>query len=287
MVDVFTRVPLKGNLLAVVPDATGLGEDEMLAIARQLNLSETTFVEPAGGNDTDYGVRIFTPRRELAFAGHPTLGTAHALIETGVFKIRGPRFTLRQETLAGIQVVSVETRDHGRTYFVETPAPEIAPGPSIAAAARALGIGPGQIAGEPLTVTSGVTWQVVPLGSVAVARSLVPQPHLIEALARETDAIGMTVFCKDAERPGCKLHVRSFAPSAGVLEDPVCGSGNACVGAYLARTGEPTPLRYVAEQGLELGRDGRVDVQIETLPQSLRVRIGGEAVTILQGELRL
>ena len=287
MVDVFTRTPLLGNPVAVIPDATGLGESEMQSVARQLNLSETTFVEPAGSPGADYGLRIFTPRRELRFAGHPSLGTAHALVEAGVFKVRGPRYNLRQETLAGIQSISVETADRERRFFIEAPTPEVSAGPTLDDAAHALGVALQDVAAQPLRICTGVSWLIVPVASLAVARALAPDARRVDALASAHDCVGITVFCKGAERPEATLHVRSFAPGAGVPEDPACGSGNACIGAFLAATGEPTPLTFTSEQGLEIGRDARVHVQVEARPQSISVSIGGEAVTILQGELRL
>lgn len=285
-VDVFTTVPLKGNPLAVLPDARGLDAATMQAIAREMNLSETAFVFPATGAGADYRVRFFTPAAELPFAGHPTIGTAHALLETGVLARpdTGP-FTLRQETAAGTLPIDVEGVGEDRWFTMTQPAPAFYPAPPVGEIARALGVREADIWGEPATVAVGVAWVVVPLRGLAVVRDLAPD---LDAIARFEGVAGVTVFSPEAEDPGCRVRVRSFAPREGIIEDPVCGSGNGCVGAYLAKTGMlgPTPLRYVAEQGVEIGREGRVRVSVEDVGL-LRVRVGGQAVTVLEGTLRL
>ncbi|HXF52280.1 MAG TPA: PhzF family phenazine biosynthesis protein [Dehalococcoidia bacterium] len=286
-VDVFTTTPLKGNPLAVLPDARGLDAATMQAIAREMNLSETAFVFPSTDAAADYRVRFFTPAAELPFAGHPTIGTAHALLETGVLVRPGETpFTLQQETAAGTLPIEVEGEGADRWFTMTQPTPVFRPTPPLAELAQALRVSERDIAGEPATVAVGVAWVVVPLRSLEVVRGLAPD---LDAIARMDGVAGVTVFSPEAEDPGCRVRVRSFAPREGIVEDPVCGSGNGCVGAYLATTGMlgPPPLRYVAEQGVEIGRDGRVRVSVEGVDGALRVRVGGQAVTVLDGTLRL
>ena len=286
-VDVFTRTPLAGNPLAVLPDARGLSDAEMQAIAREMNLSETTFVLPDEGDGADYRVRIFTPGSELPFAGHPTIGTAHALLEGGFVERSGDAFTLTQRTLAGTQTIDVEPLEGGRVYTMTQPTPQFSPGPPVARIAEVLRVKPEAIVADPLTVSVGVAWHVAALANLDVVRDLEPNMDAIARLERETDT-AITVFCREAEDRACDVRVRSFAPGAGIPEDPVCGSGNGCVGAYLAHTGlARAPLAYEAEQGVELGRPGRVRVRVDAEGDAYRVRVGGEAVTLLRGELVL
>lgn len=286
-VDVFTDRPLAGNPLGVFVDGVGLSSVEMQAIAREMNLSETTFVLPAEAPDADYRVRIFTPASELPFAGHPTIGTAFALLETGRIASRGPAFSLRQQTLAGVQPIAVRTEDGRRTFSMTLPAPRFEAAPAVAELARALCIDEKDIAGEPATVVVGVGWHIVALRSLDVVRDLVPDLGRLAEIERRTGH-PVTVFCREAEDPTCSVRLRSFAPGAGIPEDPVCGSSNGCVGAYLARaSGARTPLAYRAEQGIEIGRPGRASVHVEPDGDGWCVQVGGTAVTVLEGELRL
>jgi PhzF family phenazine biosynthesis protein len=286
-VDVFTARPLEGNPLAVLPDARGLSSAEMQAIAREMNLSETTFVLPPESPEADYRVRIYTPGSEIPFAGHPTVGTAHALLELGAVARRGKRFSLRQETLAGVQEIEVEEGAAGCTYTMTQPAPDFAPGPAAEAFSEALRVAREDIVERPQTVSVGVGWHVVPLRSLETVRALEPDMDALATLERTT-GVATTVFCMEAERPDCDVRVRSFAPAAGIPEDPVCGSGNGCVGAYIAHAGlGAAPLDYRAEQGSEVGRPGLLRVRVERSGESYRIRVGGGAVTVLQGELAL
>ena len=286
-VDVFSERPLAGNPLAVFLDGGDLADAEMQAIAREMNLSETTFVLPAEVAGADYRVRIFTPKSELPFAGHPTLGTAFALLESGRIPARGAEFRLRQQTFAGVQPIDVSTRDGRRTFTMTLPPPRFEPAPPRAELARALRVDEKEIDGEPASVIVGVGWHVVPLRSLDVVRDLEPDLARIAAIEQRTGR-AVTVFCREAEDPSCAVRVRSFAPFAGIPEDPVCGSGNGCVGAWLARaSGAREPLAYRAEQGIEMGRDGRASVRVEPDGEGWRVQVGGGAVRVLAGELRL
>lgn len=286
-VDVFSERPLAGNPLAVFLDGAGLADAEMQAIAREMNLSETTFVLPAEVALADYRVRIFTPRSELPFAGHPTLGTAFALLESGRIPERGADFRLRQQTLAGVQPIDVSTRDGRRTFTMTLPPPRFEPSLPRAELARALRVDEKEIDGEPAIVLVGVGWHVVPLRSLDVVRDLAPDLGRIAEIEQRTGH-AVTVFCREAEDPSCAVRLRSFAPFAGIPEDPVCGSGNGCVGAWLARASESrAPLAYRAEQGIEIGRAGRASVRVEPDGEGWRVQVGGCAVRVLEGELRL
>ena len=266
-VDVFTAKPFLGNPVAVVIGAESLGAEEMQRIAGWTNLSETTFLLPPTAPGASYRLRIFTPRRELPFAGHPTIGSAHAALESGFAKAIDDK--LKQECGAGVLDLSVE---EGR-IFVKAPQPKTrrvdAPLFRVKSALR---------------VDVGPVWVVADLGDARAVDTLEPDMAAIAELSRALEASGVTVFGRTGNA-ATPLHVRSFAPAHGIPEDPVCGSGNISVAAYLRETGllEEFGSRYTARQGMQVGRDGRVQVRVS----ADSIQIGGEAVTCVDGNLRV
>lgn len=286
-VDVFTETPLAGNPLAVVPDARGLADEEMQAIAREMNLSETTFVLPADTDGADYRTRIFTPNSELPFAGHPTVGTAHVMLEAGLAKISGDSFTLHQQTLAGVQPIDVRFDERGRSYTMTQPTPKFRELAGAERLCEALRVQPESVVAKPLTVSVGVAWHVVALRDLGTVAGLDLDMTALADFERDS-GVAVTVFCREAADPDCSVRVRSFAPYDGIAEDPVCGSGNGCVGAYIAHTGlAAAPLEYTAEQGVEMGRPGRVQVRVTEADGGYCVQVGGRAVSLFEGTLTL
>lgn len=266
-VDVFTARPFHGNPVAVVIGAEALDVAQMQRIAHWTNLSETTFLLRPTQPGADYRLRIFTPRQELPFAGHPTIGSAHAALESGFARARNGR--LKQECGAGI----LELAREGDRIYVRAPRPQVSPAAaSLFGAARAL------------RVDVGPVWIVVDLGDAAQVDGLSPDMAAIAELSNSLRATGVTVFGRtgNAEQP---LHVRSFAPAHGIPEDPVCGSGNISVAAFLRETGllRDFGACYTARQGMQVGRDGRVQVRVH----ADAIEIGGEAVTCVDGTIRL
>ena len=270
-VDVFTGKPFLGNPVAVVIGADSLSTDEMRRIAGWTNLSETTFLLPPTQPGASYRLRIFTPRQELPFAGHPTVGSAHAALESGYAKAAGGK--LKQECGAGVLDLSVEEAAGARRLFVRAPRPKVD--------AVQVPMFPGAKA---LRIDVGPVWIVVDLGRASVVDALQPDMAGIGSLSDALDASGLTVFGRtgDAAIP---IHVRSFAPAHGIPEDPVCGSGNISVAAFLRETGllKEFGPRYTARQGMQVGRDGRVAVRVSADV----IEIGGEAVTCVDGKLRV
>lgn len=276
-VDVFTTRPFMGNPVAVVLDADGLDAAAMARIARWTNLSETTFVLPS--SVADYRLRIFTPEVELPFAGHPTIGSAHAVIEAGVATPRAGALT--QECAAGLVPLTVAA-DGAITARV--PRAQVT-GDEVDRAALSVALGAViDAAHAPRVVDVGPRWIVVALEAGDVVTRLRPDLDAVANVSRGADAVGVTAFAVQASGAE-RLRVRSFAPAIGAPEDPVCGSGNAAVAAYLVSTGlvAQTGRAYVASQGREVGRDGRVRVTIDAPGE---VRIGGHAVTVVDGTLR-
>jgi PhzF family phenazine biosynthesis protein len=264
-VDVFTNKPFLGNPVAVVIGGEDLDTDEMQRIARWTNLSETTFLLKPKSASADYRLRIFTPRQELPFAGHPTIGSAHAAIESGFV---GKKSKLKQECGAGILDLAVE-QDR---IFVRGPQPRIAD------VRRKL-----PFASKLLRIDVGPVWIVGEIADAEALAALQPDPEALTAFTLDHEATGVTVFAASGDKESA-IHVRSFAPAHGVPEDPVCGSGNLCVAAYLKQTNAVQRFgeRYVARQGMQVGRDGRVLVRLD----EDGIRIGGHCVTCIEGTLK-
>jgi PhzF family phenazine biosynthesis protein len=238
----------------------------MQRIAGWTNLSETTFLLPPTAPGASYRLRIFTPRQELPFAGHPTIGSAHAALESGFAKAAGGK--LKQECGAGVLDLAVED---GRIFVT-------APQPKLREVSTPL------FKGKAIRVDVGPVWVVVDLGAADKVDELLPDMPAIEKLSGELDATGVTVFGRTGSA-STPIHVRSFAPAHGVPEDPVCGSGNVSVAAYLRETGllKEFGARYTARQGMQVGRDGKVQVRVA----EGAIQIGGEAVTCVDGTLRV
>jgi PhzF family phenazine biosynthesis protein len=275
-VDVFTAVPFKGNPVAVVLDGDQFTTEEAQAIARWTNLSETTFVCSPRHPEADYRLRIFTPRSELPFAGHPTVGSAYAILRHGL-KPRNPS-RLVQECPKGLVPLRV---DADGIFFALPACVHREPGTEQRTAlAGALGIDATDIVRASI-VDVGPVWFTVQLAEARMVIGLKPDMDRLSSVT-PTGATGVTVFGQYPPGSHADVEVRSFAPSEGAPEDPVCGSGNGCVAALLQRDRVPVPSRYVASQGRCLGRDGRVHVHYG---DDGSIWIGGSAVTCLEGTL--
>ncbi len=283
VVDVFTARPLLGNPVAVVLDAEGLDTKAMQAIAHWTNLSETTFVLPPALAEADYRLRIFTPGSELPFAGHPTLGSAHAILQSGLVKPRrSDRFV--QQCEIGTVEVTFEERGGARQLTLGLPQAQINPlsTADVAELKTIFGCG-GQIVTAPAVVNVGAKWTVLHLRDATAILGLRPDLARLADFERRLGITGVTAFgahaCGDAA-----IEVRTFAPSCGVNEDPVCGSGNGSVAVFQWERGllPSNGSNYVASQGRCVGRDGRVHVSVDGSGQ---VRVGGACVTCVQGVL--
>jgi trans-2,3-dihydro-3-hydroxyanthranilate isomerase len=272
--DVFTDVPLEGNPVAVFEDATGLDTALMQRAARELNLSETVFVLPAGGDDHDAHIRIFTPTLELPFAGHPVLGTAFVLGE------RLGTDTVRLKTESGVVVVAL-TRADGRMVFGEMAQPV----PTWTAFDRA----------DELLAAVGVTRSELPVevydnGPRHVYVRL-PDAPAVAALAPDIGAlgrlgaVGVSCFAVD----GARVKTRMFGPGLGVAEDPATGSAAGPLAVHLARHGViGFGERVEIRQGAEIGRPSILHAEAHGSPERIeRVLVGGSAVVVARGEYRL
>lgn len=268
-VDVFSSTPYQGNPVAVILDGGGLDDAQMQRVARWTNLSETTFVFPPEDPAADYRVRIFTPGGELPFAGHPTLGTAHAWIENG--GVPNDPDVIVQECAAGL----VRVRRDGGVLSFEAP-PTRRTGDLDEAFLQdvidAFGV-PRESVLAHQWVDNGPGWAVLQLESADQVLAL--EPDLSRIPTAMVGAIGRYPSGSEFD-----LEMRTFAPGVGVAEDPVCGSMNASVGQWLARTGKVTGS-YRVSQGSLLGRAGDI---IVTVGDQGAVWVGGATTTLFRGD---
>jgi trans-2,3-dihydro-3-hydroxyanthranilate isomerase len=293
-VDVFTDRPLTGNPLAVFPNGKGLSDEEMLAITREMNISETTFILPSKAPKADYRNRIFTPGGELPFAGHPSLGTAFVAAEEDIVPKREGVSTIHQEV--GIGVLPLDLHVSGsviRKVVMTQGRPSV--GRKIAkvdAIARALGVRSRDITASglrPQVASTGVPSLQVPLQSVDIVRRLAPDPGKLSAVLSRIDRdAGAYVFAFVADG-GVDLHARGFFPNHGIVEDPATGSAAGACGAYLAANRRlPKRDPFIIEQGAEVHHPGRIEVSVAARGnRPTSVRVGGQVVEVMRGELTL
>ena len=277
--DVFTDVPLLGNPLAVVHDATGLSDAEIAAFARWTHLSETTFLLPPEDPAADYRVRIFTPGGELPFAGHPTLGSCHAWLAAGGVP-RDPGTVVQQ---CGVGLVRVRREGPGegrgtaaRLAFAAPPLRRSGPVDATLRAQVLAALGLADAAVQRLEwIDNGPGWMAALLPDAASVLAL--RPDFVAMRGLKLGVVGP--YPAGSE---CQFEVRAFVPGLGVPEDPVTGSLNAGLAQWLIGAGL-APASYVAAQGAALGRAGRVYVQ----QQGADVWIGGAVCAVISGVVTL
>jgi len=288
LVDAFSTEPLAGNAAGVIPNADGLTDTQCQAIARELSVSETVFLFESA--DADRRVRYFTPTQEVDLCGHATIG-AHAWLQAEG-EIEPGDHSL--ETNVG--VLDIECTDDGTVWMTQdTPTVEPREIP-YSRLADALGVDEAtlQDVGAELPVARGSTglpFLIVPINFLESLGSITPDLQAITTLSEEHDVAGIYVFTFDTLGGDSTLHARMFAPAAGVDEDPVTGTASGACGAYLHDVGAgafddpPEEMRF--EQGHFMDRGGIVQVRVDRKDGSRRVRVGGQAVTSLTGELEI
>jgi PhzF family phenazine biosynthesis protein len=279
--DVFPARAGGGNSLGVVVDAAAWTTERMQAFAAWTELVETTFVLPPSSTDASYRLRIFTPSREIPFAGHPTIGSAHAVLETGLAQARNGQ--LMQECGAGLLPIRVEGEDASRNLFVQAPAarvlrenPRDEPLLHSALGDAALGKLP------PAFVEGGRRWWIAEFADEAELRGWNPDHTAIGALARSTDSLGLCVFARSASSDH-ELVVRAFPAGVGIVEDPASGAANGLIAAWIAHAEPQGSLAhgYRVSQGREIGHDAAIIVRIE----QGQVWVGGKTRTIVSGHV--
>lgn len=285
VVDVFTRQPLEGNPLAVFPDAIGLDPQTMQRIARELNLSETVFVFPATRSDCAASVRIFTPVREMAFAGHPTIGASFVLLREGIVPEHSERFALEEKV--GRVPVRVERGDRPLIWLTTPPIEE---GRTFdrALCASVLGLAQGHLldcepqllsAGNPTIFVAVKNKEVVDRGSLEMGGM---------AMLQAAHADPACVFLFAPVEGGA--YSRMFAPEYGIVEDPATGSSTGPLAAYMIRHSlapGAAGSRFVSEQGTKMGRQSILHVQIHGDRGVNGIEVGGYVTPLVRAEMRL
>ena len=280
--DVFADRPGAGNPLAVIPDATGLNDALMQAIARWTRLPETTFVFPSPTATADYAVRMFSPRREVPFAGHPSVGTAHVLLDRGLVTPRDG--ILVQSCAMGELPVRVDGEGHARTVAVRTPRARVvevadAGDPRLRDALAGLATG----ALPQVLMDGGRRWWLAELRDEAELRSAVPDWAAVTALAEATGSMGLCVFAR-SEDPVYYLAVRAWVGSPAPFEDVASGAANATLAAWLAER-DALPGKdgfYRISQGREVGHDAIIELHVDDQGE---VWSGGRVRSIVEGTI--
>ncbi|MBN1119523.1 MAG: PhzF family phenazine biosynthesis protein [Anaerolineae bacterium] len=297
--DVFTEVVFGGNPVAVFPDAEGLSEGEMQQIARELNLSETTFVLPPTDPRANVRVRFFTPSAELPFAGHPTIGTHVVLANEGCYEITGPVTRVWQQVGIGTLPVDLIADSNGRVSRAVMTQGEARHGEIYedkVSLAQSLGLNFEDI--DPVlpaqVYSTGLPGLIIPVISLDAIKRINLNVGLFNEVCRTMGVTGAEVFTTETLDKAHHAHVRNFDPLVGVFEDPATGSMGGALGAYLLAK-DVYPYEYeastnhmVLEQGFEVDRPSLIEVEVDIREGIVsEVRVGGQVVILIEGELTL
>jgi PhzF family phenazine biosynthesis protein len=288
-IDVFTGVPFGGNPAGVVTDASGISNETKQSIAKEMNLSETAFVSPS--KIADYKVQFFTPKSEVDLCGHATIGTFSALFEEG--KLDKNKTVFYQETKAGVLPVELVQIEGQKVFMLTQTTPKF----------EELKIEKGDLAGllglseedlmplPVMKVSTGIWWLVFGVKELDKLMKAVPNLAEIERLSKQYGFVGITPFCLDAVNKSYNYHLRAIAPLLGIAEDPVCGTGNGCVASYIALNNLikfDKNIDLIGEEGLEIDRPGLAYVSIYKENEVIKsVKVGGPAVTVLEGTIKI
>jgi trans-2,3-dihydro-3-hydroxyanthranilate isomerase len=289
LIDVFTDTPLAGNPLAVVPVANGLSSAAMQAIAREFNLSESTFVFPPQSIAATRRLRSFSPTDEVFGAGHNALGAWWTLIAGGHVSVPEGETTLWQELGERVLPVHV-THASGRLgrIAMTQAAPQVGPdAPSVAALARALSLDVAALAVEglqPQVISTGARHLLVPTRSLADLARVQVDAGQLTALAKPLGCEGCYLFCLDTQEPRSIAHARGFFPGIGIVEDPATGSAAGPLAHYLVtRRRAPERTWLIVEQGGEIQRPSRIEVRVS----GDEVEVAGRCAIVAEGTLHV
>lgn len=296
-VDTFTTVPYYGSPAGVVTEANDISEEEMQKIAREMNVSQTVFTLKPEAAEAGCRLRFFTPQKEVDLSGHATVAAFHSMVEEGKIWPGKQKTTVIMETRAGLMPVDLFFENGKLPRVMITLAQ-----PQFKDAdlkpdeiARVLDINPGSILATGLPaelVYIGVWHLIIPLERLETFGKLKPDFDRLEALNRDLGVLSTHLFSLETIEKESTVHTRNFAPAVGVRENPVSGAANGALGCYLVKNGVvevPTgKALLVAEQGYEIERTGKVAIEVTMIKEQVTaVRIGGTAVTVLDGIIRL
>ncbi len=293
--DVFTDRTFGGNPLAVITDASGLSGEQMQKIAREFNYAETTFVLPPEAPGTIKRVRIFTPMAEVPFAGHPNVGTAVVLAQSGALGTVDDGSRIIFDELAGPVPITLKAEE-GLVVGAELTAPKtdgLGAELAVAEAAAILNLPNAAIRTlrhQPTVASAGLAFLLVELNDLAALAAAKVDAERLAAQEQEHDFNGVFLYAAEPSTGLPDFQARMFAPSHGVPEDPVTGSANAALGLLLA-SGDASPdatLSWSVHQGVEMGRPGRADITVERKAGKIsEVRVAGRAVVVCRGEIEV
>jgi trans-2,3-dihydro-3-hydroxyanthranilate isomerase len=294
-VNAFSDVHFGGNPAAVVPNAIGLNNDDMLNIAREMNLSETAFIFPLVDNEADYEVRFFTPTQEVDLCGHATIACFFSLASKGIIKGRDNVKIIKQKTKAGVLPVELYFKDSKIDSVMMTQAKPkfIFDVENIYELAQIMGVSVDDIGIEgytliPGAVSTGLIDIMLPVKSLSALKSISPDYARLTKYSNSLNIIGVHAFSLESEEESSTLACRNFAPAAGIDEESATGTSNGALGAYLI---ENDVLKFddnitiICEQGYYMNRPSKIIVRLEGSKDDLTVKVGGKAVIILEGEI--
>ena len=282
IVDVFAEKKYAGNQLAVFRGAGELSRAEMQSIARETNFSETTFILSDAPDKGGFDVRIFTPREEVPFAGHPTLGTAY-IINQAILHGKAQQVTLNLK----VGQIPVSFHPDG-TCWMQQIQPMFGPQHDAATLAAVIGLEVSDVDERfPVEeVSTGLPFCIVPLKTLAALQGAKVDLGRYYALIKNTLAKGILIFCPQTHEPGRDLSVRVFVDYFGVPEDPATGSGNGCLAGYLVqqRYFGTDSIKIQCEQGYEIGRPSLLRLQAAAHGDQIDIRVGGKCEVVARGE---
>lgn len=292
ILDVFAESKFAGNQLAVVMDASRLSSSKMQSLAREFHFSETTFITSKGNNRIQeaYSVRIFTPEKELPFAGHPTLGTAFA-IQQFIIRKKVPKVTLHLKVGKIPVTFNYDSRGKPGILWMRQNEPTFGSGRfAPTTISNVLGIGnEGIDARFPIQeVSTGVPFIIVPLRSLEWLKRCRTDRRAYFELVEKTSAKSILVFSPEAYKKGSDLAVRVFTEYYGIPEDPATGSGNGCLAAYLSKQKYfgKSSVKAAVDQGYEIARPSKLYLETVVKNGSITVSVGGKVVSVAHGSLQ-
>jgi PhzF family phenazine biosynthesis protein len=291
-VDAFSDVPFGGNPAGVVPDAKGLNENQMLNIAREMNLSETAFISPLQNHEADYEVRFFTPTQEVDLCGHATIASFFALASKGTITGEDNVKIIKQKTKAGILPVELYFKDSKIDSVMMTQAKPkfVFDVEDISELAGIMGINVDDIGIEgyaliPQAVSTGLTDIMLPVKSLSALKSINPNYARLTDYSNNLNIIGVHAFTLETEEETSTLACRNFGPAAGIDEEAATGTSNGALGAYLAKNNVlkfEDNITIICEQGYYMNRPSKIIVRLEGNKDDLTVKVGGKAIIVME-----
>ncbi len=285
-VDAFTSIPFGGNPAGVVTDANHIDDSIKQKIAKEMNLSETAFV--SSSDKADFKVQFFTPKFEVDLCGHATIATFDTLYKENKLDLNKDKFY--QETKAGVLPIEIKNLDNKKIFMMTQVNPQFKNLDNLRdEVAKSMGIKTEDLLPYPMeSVSTGLWWLVFGVKSLEILENITPDLDKIYKLSESNNFVGISLFTLETFDKSCSYHMRSIAPYCGVAEDPVCGTGNGSVSSYIVHNKliSGDNLSLVGEQGNFVHRPGKVYVQIQSNNDMITdIKIGGEATTILEGEI--